>query len=190
LSVGNTLSGLLGYEVDEMFADSTTPANTQLVAHSPYVLNGATEYGDMSVYTSVSGSTIFAFGTLQWVWGLSNVSPWGPSSSRANTAAQQITRNVIKQLISTSSISRPTPTPTSTAGANFQITSPANGLSVSGSVTVKVSTNLSTTDDWWNELQVDGVSSGLNDAGHYQQIIWNSTTVSNGQHTLTVLAHQ
>jgi len=192
LNVGDSLAGLLGYEVDGLAVDANTPVNTQLVTHSPYVFNGKTEYGDMTVYTSASGSTVFDFGSLQWAWGLSSISPWGPSTSLVNAAAQQITRNVINQLISTSSINGSTPSPTSTSstGTVFQITSPTNGATVSGSVTVTVSTNLPTSSDWWNELQVDGVSIGLNDAGHYQQIPWDSTTVSNGSHTLTVLAHQ
>jgi len=84
----------------------------------------------------------------------------------------------------------PTPTPTGTPSSTYQITAPLNGASVSGSVSVTISTNLSVTNDWWNELQVDGISTGLNDAGHYQQITWDSTKVSNGAHTLTVRAHQ
>ncbi len=192
LNNGNMLAGLLGYEVDEMVADATTPVNTQLVTHSPYTLNGATYYGDMTVYSSASGSTVFDFGSIEWEWGLSDISPGGSSTSLVNAVAQQITRNVINQLISTSSINGSTPTPTSTSstGTTFQITSPVSGATISGSATITISTNLSTSNDWWNELQVDGVSTGLNDAGHYQQIIWNSTTVPNGQHTLTVLAHQ
>jgi hypothetical protein len=37
---------------------------------------------------------------------------------------------------------------------------------------------------------VDGVVVGLNDAGHYQQLIWDSTKATNGTHTLTARAHQ
>lgn len=70
------------------------------------------------------------------------------------------------------------------------IVSPAGGSTASGSVTVSVTSTLSLNDDWWNTLAVDGMSTGLNDAGHYQQIVWNSATVPNGSHTLTVTAHQ
>src|ERR1019366_2994141 len=63
-------------------------------------------------------------------------------------------------------------------------------VQVSGSVTVSISTTLSLNNDWWNGLSVDGVDTGLNDGVTYQQIPWNSTTVVNGAHTLTVIAHQ
>src|SRR5262245_59648702 len=75
----------------------------------------------------------------------------------------------------------PTPTP-----APLTIVSPLNGSTVSASVTVKVTTTLSVTDDWWNSLAVDGISTGLTDTGHYQAIFWNSATVPNGSHRLTV----
>jgi len=61
---------------------------------------------------------------------------------------------------------------------------------VSGTVTVQIATSLSATEDWWNSLAVDGVPAGVNDSGHYLRILWNSATVPDGTHTLTVAAHQ
>jgi hypothetical protein len=113
LLVGSRLPGLLGYEVDQRYDDASSPPDVQVVTHSPYVSNGSTHYGDMTVYTTTSGSTVYAFGTIQWTWGLTDIStPWGPSSPLLNGGAQQITRNVLNQLVSTSSITSASPTPT------------------------------------------------------------------------------
>src|SRR5262249_13022152 len=87
LQRGDTLSQLLGDEADRMYAPA--PAGTIRLTHSPYVFSdGTTQYGDMTVYQSVSGSTVFAVGSVQWVWGLSNISFWPRSPSLVNPAAQ------------------------------------------------------------------------------------------------------
>jgi hypothetical protein len=178
LTIGSTLPGLLGYEVDAYAVDGTTPADTQVVAHSPYTFGGATYYGDMTVYTSTSGSTVFGFGTLQWIWGLANISPWG-NSLLVNAAAQQITRNVLNQLILTSR-----------SRLAYTVVSPTNGTIVSSPVSIAISTTFSAINDWWNDLVVDGVPTGLTDTGHYQQIFWDPSTLPSGAHTLTVRARQ
>jgi len=84
----------------------------------------------------------------------------------------------------------PTLTPTPTPVPSFQVSSPVAGATVSGAIAISVVTSLSLAQDWWNDLLVDGVGTGLTDAGHYQQINWNSASVGNGSHTLTVRAHQ
>ncbi len=121
LENGDLLEGLLGYEADA--EKGHQPANTILLAHSPYTANdGSTVYGDMTVYEAPSGATVFSTGTVQWSWGLSNLSPWGPSSSRVDPAAQQITRNVLARFINASA----TPTPTATATTNATPTAAAS----------------------------------------------------------------
>ena|ERR1700719_2717197 len=80
----------------------------------------------MTDYQAPSGAWVFAAGTIRWPWGLSFVSPWGPSTSRVSTAAQIMTNNVLNRFIgisaspTPSSIATPTPspgaTPTSTPG--------------------------------------------------------------------------
>jgi hypothetical protein len=97
LKKGSTLNGLLGYEVDREYGDQ--PSNTILLAHSPYRVKKTIQYGEMTVYQASSGATVFAAGTVHWDYGLSNISPFGPSSSLVNPAAQQITRNVLNQFI-------------------------------------------------------------------------------------------
>ena len=55
------------------------------------------------------------------------------------------------------------------AAASLTISSPAAGSTVSGSVTVSVTSTLSASDDWWNSLAVDGVDTGLNDSGRRER---------------------
>ena len=98
LKSGDHLAGLLGYEVDAIAGDA--PANLVDLAHSPYVFSdGSTQVADMTIYQATSGAYVFATGTVQWSWGLSNISPWGPSVSRVSAAAQKTTENVLDTFI-------------------------------------------------------------------------------------------
>ena len=98
LNSGDHLAGLLGYEVDAIAGDA--PANLVDLAHSPYVFSdGSTQVADMTIYQATSGAYVFATGTVQWSWGLSNISPWGPSVSRVSAAAQKTTENVLDTFI-------------------------------------------------------------------------------------------
>ncbi len=82
--------------------------------------------------------------------------------------------------------STPTPTPTATStptpSSVVAFVSPVNGQTVSGSITVVF--NITSSLVWWTQLAVDGaaVASGYND------LPWNTTTVANGTHQLTVYA--
>ena len=97
LQDNDRLPGLLGYEVDRMFGNA--PAHTELVAHSPFPIEGTTRYSDMTAYTAPSGATVFATGTIQWSWGLDDYNVPRERTSRLHPAAQQITRNVLARLI-------------------------------------------------------------------------------------------
>ena len=99
LTKGSVLPGLLGYEVDRMFGNA--PSNTIRVAHSPYRYKGRTRYADMTVYTASSGATVFATGSMQWVWSLDDYNAPKLRSSRLNLDAQQMTHNVVARLLGT-----------------------------------------------------------------------------------------
>ncbi len=90
LKNGDHLPGLLGYEVDRSFGHS--PAGTQTLAHSPYPFRGATRFSDMTLYTTPSGSIVFAAGTMQWGWGL--VDPGIDGKKFDNPAGRRATRNL------------------------------------------------------------------------------------------------
>ncbi len=103
LQNGSNLPGLLGYEVDVNFSNGSAPVGLQILAHSPTNLTPAS-YGDMSIYTqtcSVSPcvnltATVFATGSMQWAWGLND---YDSSLGLVNTAAQQITHNVLAVMV-------------------------------------------------------------------------------------------
>lgn len=94
LKDGDVLPGLVGYEADRKY--NSSPEGTRRVAHSP-VFNPdkqKTVYSDMTVYTTPVCSTVVATGSMQWNWALDDYPASRPD--RTNPAAQQITRNILK----------------------------------------------------------------------------------------------
>ncbi len=91
LQDGDHLPGLLGYEVDE-YHPGGSPSGTILLGNSPY---GGGEFSNMSLYTAGSGATVFATGSMQWVWALDDYNATGLRPSLLNEAAQTMTRNVL-----------------------------------------------------------------------------------------------
>ncbi len=89
----NRLPGLLGYEIDRAFPNG--PAGLTILAHSPYAGDGRTVYGDMTLYETVSGSRVFATGTIQWSWGLDDYNAPSLRTARSSEAAPQITHRVL-----------------------------------------------------------------------------------------------
>jgi len=97
---GSVLGGLLGIATGQSSNDASMSAGSIELAHSPYVMtDGATQFSNMTVSNAASGATIFTAGTDQWSFGLSDLSPRSPIPSRVNSAAQQITRNLLARFI-------------------------------------------------------------------------------------------
>ena len=110
LQPGQILPGLLGYEVD--VTNSSSPGNIQVACSSPYVLfnnsgQANIRYSDATSYQTTNGAMVFAAGSMQWSWGLSDVDPHINRPSVQNPAAQQVTRNLLARMASA-------PPPTST----------------------------------------------------------------------------
>ena len=102
---GSHLPGLLGYEVDRMFANA--PPGTQRIAHSPYIDEGFTKYSDMTLYTAQSGALVFATGSINWSWGLDDFNAPALRPLLASAPAQQMTRNLLARFLTVI----PTPPP-------------------------------------------------------------------------------
>ena len=212
LTNGSAITGLLGYEASAEAGNQ--PADTILLAHSPYTApNGSTAYGDMTVYQAASGATVFSTGTVQWSWGLSDISPWGPTTSIVNPVAEQITQNVLGEFINSSAsptasaTGTPTATPKSSASATptavlatptptiaaspsatptpgaVQITAPLNGANVAGTVSI---TLVKATNVSWANVYVDGSYFASTPPSTFN---WNSTTVSTGSHVISANAY-
>jgi len=77
----------------------------------------------------------------------------------------------------------PTPTPTATPSSVVKITSPANGATVSGTVSIAVSANSSVS---WVNVYIDGNYFASSPPYTFS---WDSTTVANGSHTISVAAN-
>jgi len=133
LHSGDSLPGLLGYEVDQV--DAGSPPGTITLTSSPYQQNG-THVGDMSLYQASSGAWVFSTGSMDWTYGLSDISPYSPSPSRVNPAAEQITVNVLNQFIS----GAPTPTPSGSVTPSPTATSSATPTPVLSPTPIPTST--------------------------------------------------
>jgi hypothetical protein len=150
----------------------------------------------LNLYDVTAGGSCPGAKCFSHTWNNVDIPAWvsGNTAWMGFTAATGLTSNTrlyVESLVYNAVTPTSTLTPTQTAtGGSLTIVSPSNGSTVSGAVTVRVTSRLSTTNDWWNSLAVDGVNTGLTDRGHYQQVIWNSATVAKGTHTLTVKAHQ
>ncbi|HUJ79579.1 MAG TPA: N,N-dimethylformamidase beta subunit family domain-containing protein, partial [Nitrospiria bacterium] len=71
---GTQVPGIVGYEYDHYYGDSTTPPNTTVLSSTP-LINAETNQQDTansSIYTAPSGAKVFEAGTIQWSWGLDN----------------------------------------------------------------------------------------------------------------------
>jgi|SRR5579862_1190829 len=98
LQQGNHLIGLLGPEVDAYSGDA--PLGTHIIAHSPYSTNSKQGYADMTVYTTpFVGSVVVATGSMDWNYGLDDISGIYGVPTRSNPATIQATRNILNKLI-------------------------------------------------------------------------------------------
>jgi hypothetical protein len=77
--------------------------------------------------------------------------------------------------------------PADTIPPTVSITAPANGATVSGSITVSASAsdNVSVTGV---QFRLDGTNLGAQDTGAPYAVSWNTTLAANGAHTLTAVA--
>ncbi|HLG98152.1 MAG TPA: N,N-dimethylformamidase beta subunit family domain-containing protein [Bryobacteraceae bacterium] len=95
---GDHLQGLLGYEVDGML-DNDSPPDISVIAQTPLSNGGPHPFSEMTSYVAPSGATVFATGSMQWSWGLDDYNAPAIRNVLSNSAAQQITRNVLSKLI-------------------------------------------------------------------------------------------
>jgi hypothetical protein len=96
---GSSYAGLVATEVDRAYPIAGTPANLQVVAHSPVTCGpGRRTFSDATYYTVPSGAGVFDTGSMEWVPALH-----GPDSSHALTAsgvtfARQVTLNLLRAM--------------------------------------------------------------------------------------------
>jgi hypothetical protein len=76
---GDTVSGVVGSEYDSYQPGSASPANVQVLAHSPLVCRGQPGFSDITWYTAPSGAGVLATGTNWWISKLVDAPPLPPS---------------------------------------------------------------------------------------------------------------
>jgi hypothetical protein len=96
---GSSYPGLVATEVDRAYPISGTPANLQVIAHSPVTCGpGRHTFSDATYYTVPSGAGVFATGSMQWVPALR-----GPDSKHSLRApavafARKLTLNLLQAM--------------------------------------------------------------------------------------------
>jgi NHL repeat len=73
LQSGDGIPGIVGYETDRTVSNGATPEGTQVVARSPVVdVSGRPDWEEATVRATPAGGFVFAAGTIEWAWGLTN----------------------------------------------------------------------------------------------------------------------
>lgn len=179
---------------------TSTPSSGQVAITSP--ANGATVSGTVSIavqYSSpvswlnfyVDGNWVASSPPSTFSWSSTSVANGhhaiavnGYNSSNALVANTSVTVNVQNGAGPTPTVSTPAPTPTPTGtptpAGSVKITSPASGATVSGTVSIVVQYTAPVS---WLNFYIDG--SWVASSPPYT-MLWNSTSVANGQHSVTV----
>lgn len=91
---GTRFTGLLGYETDSIFNNGYSPVGLRKLTESPDNFG----FSHSTIFTSSSGSSTFATGSMQWSWGLDDYPSWAPNSNTGNhvsSVVQQVTKNIL-----------------------------------------------------------------------------------------------
>ncbi|MER7246984.1 N,N-dimethylformamidase beta subunit family domain-containing protein [Kribbella sp. NPDC000426] len=95
---GSAYPGLVGNEADRAYPVAGTPANLQVVAHSPTTCGKRHTFSDATYYTVKSGAGVFATGTIEWVRALEGPDPTYGVGPAASAFAQKVTLNLFTAL--------------------------------------------------------------------------------------------
>jgi hypothetical protein len=99
LANGDRLVKMVQNEYDRVTPEvKGTPANIQVVCHSPLVCRGKASFADVTYYTAPSGAGVFATGTLWWERQLGPVCTDTADHTDA-CRVRQITANVLRAFV-------------------------------------------------------------------------------------------
>ena len=96
---GSSYPGLVATEIDRAYPIAGTPANLQVVAHSPATCGpGRRTFSDATYYTVPSGAGVFDTGSMEWVRALHG--PDSKHSLKAPTVAfaRTVTLNLVRAM--------------------------------------------------------------------------------------------
>jgi hypothetical protein len=86
------LPNVVANEYDRVFRASFTPANLEVLGHSPLTCRGKSDYGDMTYYAAKSGAGVFASGSIHWICSIDGLCPTTPDAANV---VRQVTQNVL-----------------------------------------------------------------------------------------------
>jgi hypothetical protein len=192
-------AGTLGYEWDENLNNGFRPAGlTPLSSTTLSASQKLQDYGStyaagtathaLTIYRHLSGALVFGAGTVQWSWGLDGTHDRGGSAP--DLAMQQATVNLFADMgVSPGSLQPGLVLDTSdTTAPTVAVTAPVAGATVTGSAVAVTATASDNVGVAGVQFKVDGVDLGSEVLSAPYTTSWNTTTVSNGSHTLTAVA--
>ncbi|MGZ0153558.1 N,N-dimethylformamidase beta subunit family domain-containing protein [Kribbella sp. WER1] len=97
-TLGTAYQGLIGDEADRAYPIAGTPANLQVVAHSPTTCGVKHTVADSTYYTTPSGAGVFGSGTIEWVRALEGPDPDYNVNQPSVDFARKVTLNLLKAL--------------------------------------------------------------------------------------------
>jgi hypothetical protein len=159
----------------------SSPANAATVSGSISIsANASDNVGVVGVQFQLDGTNLGAEDTTALYSVSWNTTTAGNGAHTLSAIARDAAGNKATASVSVT-VSNDTTPPT------VSMTSPANGASVSGTITVSAtaSDNVGVAGV---QFQLDGVNLGVQDTASPYSTSWNSTTVANGSHTLSAIA--
>ncbi|MGH2443586.1 MAG: N,N-dimethylformamidase beta subunit family domain-containing protein [Chloroflexota bacterium] len=105
LAHGGSVSGVVGYEYDQVVPKFPHPRRLVVLTNSPVIANdGSHDVSNSTIYVAKSGATVFNAGTIQWSWGLDPFAvpdqgtPAPPAGSAPSHALQIVTANILRRI--------------------------------------------------------------------------------------------
>ena len=93
LADGGHIPGLVDMEYDRVFPEAPTPANIQILAHSPVLCKGVPDHADMTYYTARSKAGVLDASSQGWVKALRCGDPI--QAATCDARAVRITQNIL-----------------------------------------------------------------------------------------------
>jgi hypothetical protein len=92
LQAGDSLPGLVGYEVDRVFNEFPKPTGLTVLTQSPVrTKDGGADTAQATIYAAASGAQVFNAGTIQWSSGVDAY----PHGKFVDARVQTITKNIL-----------------------------------------------------------------------------------------------
>jgi hypothetical protein len=91
---GERIPDMVGNEYDRVTAGVPTPANIQVLAHSPVSCRGTRSFSDSTWYSAPSGAGVFSAGTFGWSPLMDSECPAGPPTT-GRCKLVKVTENIL-----------------------------------------------------------------------------------------------